>query len=141
MVADFARFMKLGLQGVTVVIASGDTGVTRRGENTTCLDQDANIFSPDFPAKYDHSIKIIPKYSLIGCSSSCLHVTSVGATQGFLGKTVFDSESPAIFGHVSLDDNKTYPWSSSGGGFSNIYSAPWYQQTALEVSRHPSFGH
>ncbi len=59
------EYLKLGLQGVTVVYASGDSGVSNRGEciippNDTYIDPGA--FSPSFPA-------------------SCPYITSVGATQ------------------------------------------------------------
>jgi tripeptidyl-peptidase-1 len=41
------EFMKLGLQGVTIVFASGDEGVSDRNGN--CLGPQQNIFSPDYP--------------------------------------------------------------------------------------------
>jgi len=41
------EFMKLGLQGVTIVFASGDAGVSDRNGN--CLGPQQNIFSPDYP--------------------------------------------------------------------------------------------
>jgi len=41
------EFMKLGLQGVTIVFASGDAGVSDR--NGACLGPQQNIFSPDYP--------------------------------------------------------------------------------------------
>lgn len=59
------EYMKLGLQGVTVIYSSGDSGVSNRGEciapaNSTGADTGA--FSPSFPA-------------------SCPWLTAVGATQ------------------------------------------------------------
>jgi tripeptidyl-peptidase-1 len=60
------EYLKLGLQGVTVVYASGDSGVSNGGE---CIvppndeyNGDPGAFSPSFPA-------------------ACPYVTSVGATQ------------------------------------------------------------
>lgn len=60
------EYMKLGLQGVTVVYASGDSGVSDRGQ---CIipegadwNGDPGAFSPSFPA-------------------SCPYLTSVGGTQ------------------------------------------------------------
>jgi tripeptidyl-peptidase I len=60
------EYLKLGLQGTTVVYASGDSGVSNRGE---CIipagdnyDGDPGAFSPSFPA-------------------ACPYLTSVGATQ------------------------------------------------------------
>ncbi len=60
------EYLKLGLQGVTVVYASGDSGVSNRGECLIPADADYNgdpgAFAPSFPA-------------------SCPYLTSVGATQ------------------------------------------------------------
>jgi tripeptidyl-peptidase-1 len=63
------EYMKLGLQGVSVIYASGDSGVSNRGEcitpanvtNSTILSEYPGAFSPGFPA-------------------SCPYLTSVGAT-------------------------------------------------------------
>ncbi|CAG8984083.1 hypothetical protein HYALB_00003025 [Hymenoscyphus albidus] len=52
-----AEFMKLGLQGVSIVISSGDSGV----EGRNCLGSSGKVFSPDFPA-------------------SCPYLTAVGST-------------------------------------------------------------
>lgn len=52
------EFMKLGLQGVSVVVASGDAGVEGA---EGCLGPNADIFSPDFPA-------------------TCPYITTLGAT-------------------------------------------------------------
>ncbi len=61
--------MKLGLQGVTVVYASSDSGVSNRGAciipagaNYTDVYDNPGAFSPGFPA-------------------ACPYVTAVGATQ------------------------------------------------------------
>ena len=61
--------MKLGLQGVSVIYASGDSGVSNRGEciypsnmtNYTQIGLYPGAFSPSFPA-------------------ACPYLTSVGAT-------------------------------------------------------------
>ncbi|KAL1985429.1 hypothetical protein VTN96DRAFT_7872 [Rasamsonia emersonii] len=52
------EFAKLGLQGVSVVVASGDSGVAASGG---CLGDKGQIFAPDFPA-------------------SCPYITTVGST-------------------------------------------------------------
>ncbi|TVY36143.1 Tripeptidyl-peptidase [Lachnellula occidentalis] len=96
------EFMKLGMQGVSVVLASGDSGVAGPagdGSSNGCLGT-GKIFSPDFPA-------------------NCPYITTVGSTT-----------LPA--GGNATDDAETsttrFP---SGGGFSNIYATPDYQQTAV----------
>jgi tripeptidyl-peptidase-1 len=63
------EYMKLGLQGVSVIYASGDSGVSNRGEcivpsnvtNYTTIENNPGAFSPSFPA-------------------ACPYLTSVGAT-------------------------------------------------------------
>ncbi|KAB8299062.1 hypothetical protein EYC80_001187 [Monilinia laxa] len=102
------EYMKLGLQGVSFLFASGDSGVSNYPDNidgpTGCLGPDLNIFNPTWPG-------------------TCPYVTSVGATKVYPGYTVYDNES-AVY------DPAGHPYSvnfSSGGGFSNIYPIPDYQ--------------
>lgn len=54
--------MKLGMQGVSILVASGDSGVAgpAAGDDNGCLNG-GKVFSPDFPA-------------------SCPYLTTVGAT-------------------------------------------------------------
>ena len=102
------EFMKLGMQGVSVIISSGDNGVAGSSKlnDTTCLGANDTIFSPQTPA-------------------NCPYVTSVGATQVNPCSSVNEPESVAnnATGHG-------YNF-SSGGGFSNIYPIPAYQRSAL----------
>ena len=99
------EFMKLGMQGVTVVIASGDSGVAARGaddgNSDGCLGN-GEVFNPDFPA-------------------SCPYVTAAGAT--FL----------PTGGDPAKDEEVAVTRFPSGGGFSNIYPRPAYQQTAVNT--------
>ena len=44
-----SRLMKLALQGVSIFIASGDSGVG--GSSSSCLGDSDTIFDPDFPAR------------------------------------------------------------------------------------------
>lgn len=100
------EYMKLALQGVTIIYSSGDFGVAGNGDQ--CIDTETGaynngstgIFNPSFPG-------------------SCPWVTSVGATQISTGSTV---ESPE-----SACEQVIY----SGGGFSNVFSMPSYQQDAV----------
>lgn len=89
------EYMKLGLQGVSVLYSSGDFGVA--GNGGACIDSvtgaynngSKGLFNPSFPGV-------------------CPYVTSVGATQVINGSTVRTPESAServIF---------------SGGGFSNV---------------------
>ena len=94
--------MKLGMQGVSIVIASGDSGVAGRdGDDSPngCLGG-GTIFSPDFPA-------------------SCPYLTALGAT--FLPEGA----------DVNTDSEVAVTRFPSGGGFSNIYPIPDYQADAV----------
>ncbi|CAK4033881.1 aorsin [Lecanosticta acicola] len=104
------EFLKLGLQGVSIFVASGDTGVGGYAGSPTpngCL-RNGTVFSPTQP-------------------NSCPYLTNVGATKVFPGKSVHDLES-------AVDDPAGHPYSSafySGGGFSNIFAIPDYQTAAI----------
>ncbi|PQE15128.1 Pro-kumamolisin protein [Rutstroemia sp. NJR-2017a BVV2] len=100
------EYMKLGLQGVSILYSSGDFGVA--GNGGQCIDSvtgaynngSSGIFNPSFPG-------------------TCPYVTSVGATQVLNGSTVHSPESASqriIF---------------SGGGFSNVFAMPEYQKSAM----------
>lgn len=104
------EFMKLGLQGVSIFVASGDSGVgglPGDGSPNGCL-RSGTVFSPTQP-------------------NSCPYVINVGATKVYPGKTVYDPESAA-------NDPAGHPYRSaysSSGGFSNIFPIPDYQKTAV----------
>ncbi|KAH9831768.1 peptidase S8/S53 domain-containing protein [Rhodofomes roseus] len=101
------EFAKLGLMGVTVLWSTGDYGVATFGD---CLDAagdlgsgtDYTTFSPSFPA-------------------TCPYVTGVGATQ-------INTTSTRTMESAAYEPGKL----SSGGGFSNIFALPSYQQTVVQ---------
>lgn len=97
------EIMKLGLQGISVLVSSGDSGVQGRGGDPTpgnCLGTDNKVFAPQFPA-------------------TCPYITAVGATFLPPGANVSQDQEVAV---------TRFP---SGGGFSNIYGRAWYQQEAV----------
>lgn len=105
------EFLKLGLQGTSIFVASGDTGVgglPGDGARNGCLGANATIFSPTQP-------------------NSCPWLTNVGATKVYPGRTVYEPESAAL--DVSSDPIFDF---SSGGGFSNIFEIPDYQAGAID---------
>lgn len=96
--------MKLGMQGVSIVLASGDSGVAGPagdGSANGCLGT-GQIFSPDFPA-------------------TCPYITTVGGTTLPPGADVKSDAEVAV---------TRFP---SGGGFSNIYPIPSYQSDAVST--------
>ncbi|KAF8132082.1 peptidase S8/S53 domain-containing protein [Boletus edulis] len=98
------EYAKLGMMGITVLYSSGDNGVA--GNSGVCLNLDGTQTA---------SGKIFnPSFP-----STCPYVTSVGATQVVSGKTVLDPESAC---EVVI---------RSGGGFSNFFALPKYQNDAV----------
>ena len=96
------EIMKLGMQGISVVVSSGDYGVAGFPGDPTpngCLG-DGSIFNPQFP-------------------TNCPYITSLGATFLPAGADVTKDEEIAV--------NRFY----SGGGFSNIYEAPDWQTSFI----------
>jgi tripeptidyl-peptidase-1 len=97
-----SEWMKLGLQGVTIVGATGDFGVAGNGGD--CIksaDGKDNIFNPL-------------------ALTNCPYVLAVGETQ--LAPDLNASE-----GHEIATTQQF-----SSGGFSNIYSAPEWQKSAID---------
>lgn len=120
--------MKLGLQGVTFLVASGDDGVAGRAtfccENPGCKPSaDGSILSvtinetTGFPGT-------LGKTFVPGFPSTCPYVTSVGATMITPGSSVHDPE-------VAVAEPGLAPY-YSGGGFSNLFAIPDYQRRAQE---------
>lgn len=111
------EWMKLGLQGVSVIFASGDSGVANRynaGYPNSCLnaeedyvDNNGTRYSPSFPV-------------------NCPYVTAVGATE-LIGNDTSDGERAVS--DPSKDGLTDY---YSGGGFSNYFALPSYQATAVK---------
>ena len=98
-----SEFMKLGMQGISIVVASGDSGVAGpAGDDNAdgCLGPAGTIFSPDFPA-------------------TCPYLTTAGATFLPPGASATSDSETAV---------TRFP---SGGGFSNIYAIPSYQASAV----------
>jgi tripeptidyl-peptidase-1 len=107
------EFMKLGLQGHSILTASGDYGVASfpgdEGASANgCLGPEGKIFNPQYPG-------------------NCPYITSVGGTMLYPNQTVYSPESVM---HVNLGGSASN--FSSAGGFSNYFPQPWYQKAAVE---------
>lgn len=96
--------MKLALQGTTIVTSSGDVGV---GQQSQCGGAERQIFSP-------HS------------AASCPYVLAVGSTQWDRYSNATGPESS----YEKLNEVATTRF-ASGGGFSQIFGTPSYQQQAV----------
>ncbi|TGO32531.1 hypothetical protein BHYA_0309g00090 [Botrytis hyacinthi] len=105
------EFMKLGLQGHSILTASGDYGVASfpgDGNANGCLGPEGKIFNPQYPG-------------------NCPYITSVGGTMLYADQTVNDAESVM---HVNLTGSASN--FTSAGGFSNYFPIPSYQKSAVE---------
>jgi len=100
------EYAKLGLLGSTILYSSGDDGVA--GNGGLCLNSTGQADA--------NGTRFNPDFP-----ATCPFITAAGATQVNPGSTVFEPEGASeqvIF---------------SGGGFSNIFSMPSYQKTAVET--------
>ncbi|KAI1372962.1 tripeptidyl-peptidase 1 precursor [Hypoxylon crocopeplum] len=96
------QFAQVGARGTSLLFSSGDSGVGPYGE---CLSNDGKNttkFLPEFPP-------------------SCPYVTAVGATKNFEPEVV--AYRPAFVG----PDGVSHGNYTSGGGFSDYFTAPPYQ--------------
>lgn len=113
------EYAKIALQGVSFFFSSGDYGVS--GNNGQCISftNSSEYIDQSQGGRFNPSFP-----------STCPYITSVGATQIKPGKTVNDPEEAC--------ETTIY----SGGGFSNVFSIPDYQKSAVGtyLSQHrPSY--
>lgn len=120
-----SEIMKLGLQGHSILEASGDYGVASfpgNGGPNGCLSgngQNSTIYNPD-------------------ALSSCPYITSVGGTRLYENDTVYDPESAMQVNltayNIATGEGTTDPYLQffgSTGGFSNYFTPPSYQAEAV----------
>jgi tripeptidyl-peptidase I len=122
------EILKLGLQGHTILVASGDYGVASfpgsNGDEEGCLSSDTQngtIYNPDYP-------------------SGCPYITAVGATRLYPNDTVYDAESAMqvnltafnIATGVTGAVGTPYDFFATGGGFSNFFTPASFQQAAVD---------
>ncbi|CAK7264275.1 hypothetical protein SEPCBS119000_000905 [Sporothrix epigloea] len=107
--------MKLGLQGVTVVMASGDYGIGSfyddGGNPDGCGGSNGTIFMPQALAV-------------------CPYVLAVGSTVFKLKEPITTCKKPKYYDMATQ-------WFSSGGGFSNYFPTPnWQVQAVRDYFEH-----
>jgi tripeptidyl-peptidase I len=107
--------MKLGLQGITVLYASGDNGVAAYGNMCCLLPGCAGTPGENLTPPNSKSGAFVPTFP-----STCPYVTSVGATQIEPGASVTAPEEAC--------ETVIY----SGGGFSNVFPIPSWQKDAQQ---------
>lgn len=120
------EIMKLGLQGHSILVASGDYGVASfpgsDGNAEGCLSatgMNGTIYNPDYP-------------------SGCPYITAVGATRLYPNDTVKDPESAMQVNLTAFNlmtgsgpVGTPYDFFATGGGFSNYFTPPSYQAKAV----------
>ncbi|RYP67836.1 hypothetical protein DL771_007013 [Monosporascus sp. 5C6A] len=113
------EYLKLSLRGVSVIVSSGDNGPSFQG--TTCINPatgemtrngTAGFFTPGFPA-------------------SCPWVTTVGGTQLTPANRTWQPGTPWQSFPAETAFSIPSRLTSSGGGFSRVFPAPFYQQGAV----------
>ncbi|PKS12421.1 hypothetical protein jhhlp_000627 [Lomentospora prolificans] len=104
------EFLKLGLQGITVVTGSADRGTA--DQLGGCIDPDTGNHN----ATEGHFSSVFP--------ASCPWITVVGGTQ--LQSTA-SNESWSEGTPFPPEEVLNYNGTQSGGGFSRLFQAPWYQ--------------
>ncbi len=102
------EWMKLVLQGTTVVMSSGDSGVGD-GDCNGPNAKGETIFAPDF-------------------SASCPYILAIGSTEWDRFPDATGPEAP--FEPLNEVATARFP---SGGGFSNIFGIPDYQRDAVSA--------
>jgi tripeptidyl-peptidase-1 len=105
------RYMKLGVQGVTLLVSSGDNGVA--GNSNKCCTE------PNCRAKGKYNLAGATGYFNPSFPSTCPWITSVGATE------------IAPNAKVTAPERACSRVIYSGGGFSNFFTMPAYQSTAV----------
>lgn len=110
------EYAKLGLKGTTFVFSSGDYGVAGNGgkcqrSGNDDKSQNGTRFAPEYPA-------------------SCPYILAVGATQVKANTSVIGTSDPEEACETVIQ---------SGGGFSDIFKRPSYQDEAVSayLEAHP----
>ncbi|OAA66529.1 alkaline serine protease [Niveomyces insectorum RCEF 264] len=115
-----SEILKLGLQGVTVVISSGDSGVASSpfdGGNPNGCGGSGQIFYP-------------------ASEATCPYVLAVGGTEFHLAAPLPSTNSSSSSSNTTsaapplLTERATSRF-PSGGGFSNVFAQPAYQASAV----------
>ncbi|PNP44155.1 hypothetical protein TGAMA5MH_04442 [Trichoderma gamsii] len=113
MIRQCHEYMKLGLQGVTILYPSGDYGVAGLGKRY--LQPDGESLTN---GTYGRFLPLFP--------GDCPFVTTVGATQVIPGTDLATALAKGMQPEMACEVD-IY----SGGGFSNVFSMPAYQAEAV----------
>ena len=107
------EFMKLSLRGITLLASSGDAGAAGR-TNEGCTDD--SPLNPVFPTSSPYVLSV----------GGTIIMNPVKAT----GTSPLCKENNCIGGGEELNCNFDRCGWTSGGGFSNFFNRPWWQENA-----------
>ncbi|KAI9657739.1 MAG: hypothetical protein M1821_002915 [Bathelium mastoideum] len=107
------EYMKLGLQGTTILYSSGDYGVAGNGDE--CIAANGSYIDGSLGGRFNPSFP-----------GTCPYVTSVGATQVKNNTNIVTDLATGVQPEQACE---TVIF--SGGGFSNVFPLPSYQADAV----------
>jgi tripeptidyl-peptidase-1 len=110
------EFQKLGTQGLTLVIADGDSGAGDLGDAPYMFPQ-CNTLNPDWPSQSPYVAAVGSTYMTPLAHSICYHPHSAGGIDCTVGQPM---------GEVGVSLNNGLFW-TTGGGFANTQKMPDYQ--------------
>jgi len=117
------EFMKLGLRGVTIVASSGDAGASGR-TNENC-DTSMPFLNPIFPAG---SPWVLAAGGTIIMNASNITFDNINNVSGSIPPLC--KQYNCIKGGMEINSNFDRCGWTSGGGFSNYFNRPWWQENA-----------
>lgn len=130
------EFAKLGLMGVTVLYAAGNTGAAG-AQTGYCLDDNgmSDLALTQYRSPYRligllGSLNLNATHFNPGWPATCPWITVVGGTQVKANATTSSPSSPAE--EVWNQDMTMGFFESGGGGFSNTFARPAYQEAAVD---------
>lgn len=133
------EFMKLGLQGTTFTISSGDYGVAAQPGSRAPEYSLSNgcvvvgSYNKTIAGYRLHHPKGVNGTVFQGqFPATCPYILSVGATRLYPQQIYTDPESVMQLPHLTGFYDKADIEFSSGGGFSNYFKQPSYQSKAVE---------
>jgi len=116
------EFQKLGLMGLTVIIACGDSGAGDLGdppEESSC----STTLHADWPSQSPYVVALGTTYITPNDKPICYFQKSEGGE---------DCNNPSFpLGEVAVSLDQGFVW-TTGGGFSNVTSRPDYQAAVVE---------
>jgi len=114
--ADF-EFLKFSLQGLTFIVGSGDNGVCSYPNGEPGCDVAMAEWPGDSPYVTSVGATVLSDRFKPGCGSKWTDLFHFGMECSGVGEITCQADKGCVI--------------SSGGGFSNVYPRPWWQENAV----------